>query len=285
MTTLTATYPLIVHPEVLTHRDRERNAASNRAIPFEKMLKSVLDDPFVPVRFGREQSGMQMGEDIPEYLACHARAIWNESLQMMARQADRLHNIGRDYQEMVRESSDGNLDIQIKSHADIKIHKSLPNRLLVPWQWITVVMTATEWKNLFRLRIHKDAEIHIRIVVEMMRDAIAGSTPKLLQPGEWHRPFVRDVDENELLAKFTPEDVNAVSTARVARVSYMSHENKIDVPKDFARFEKLVAGSGFGHWSPHGHVAQCSDDPDVRSGPFRGWNQFRKQFANENVEG
>lgn len=45
-----------------------RNSASSRAIPFEKMVKMVEEDPFVPIAFQRDHKGMQGTEleiDIP----------------------------------------------------------------------------------------------------------------------------------------------------------------------------------------------------------------------------
>lgn len=281
LTTITATYPLIIHPEVLTHRDRERNAGSNRAIPFSKLWNAVISEPFVPIEWGREQSGMHTGEPIPEYLAEYARKRWLDGLAMMASVSSDVHNIGSAY------AADPATDKSLMSPGDesIRIHKSIPNRLLNPWQWITVVMTATEWNNFFRLRCHPDAEVHFRKIAGMIRDALAESQPQVLRPGEWHRPFVRGVDEYDLKGWFSDYEINSISTARVARVSYLTHDGEINVSKDFKRFDSLCEGSGFGHWSPHGHVAECQEDPNFRSGPFRGWKQFRKQFANENVEG
>jgi hypothetical protein len=59
LTTLEVTFPRIVLAEFNTHRMLSRNSASSRAIPVLKRIKSVVDDPFVPESFGKNQAGMQ----------------------------------------------------------------------------------------------------------------------------------------------------------------------------------------------------------------------------------
>ena len=56
LTTFECEYPRIIHSELMAHRMLSRNAASSRAIPFEKMLQQ-LDGK--PVRFGAANKGMQ----------------------------------------------------------------------------------------------------------------------------------------------------------------------------------------------------------------------------------
>ena len=150
--------------------------------------------------------------------------------------------------------------------------------------WITVVMTATEWENLWRLRLHPDAEVHFQEIAGIAKLALMDSVPKKLDHGDWHLPYV---DIRECL-EYSPRnwdvDWRKISTARCARVSYLTQDGKRDTSKDLELFERLVQGSGFGHWSPHEHIA-TSATPDVKSGPYRGWLQYRKFFINENVKG
>lgn len=263
LTTITATYPRFIHSEIMTHRDRARNAASSRAIPWAKMMEAITNHPVIPIRFGSEQKGMQTGGEIafPE----EARKFWLEARDNAVKSADLLAKLG--------------------------VHKSICNRLTEPFMWITVVMSATEWNNFFRLRCHPDAEIHFQKIAGMMRDAINASTPDKLQNGEWHLPFISEDEKNSSNVEVTqyhgymPIDVlKKVSVARCARVSYNTHEGKRDPEKDLELFDKLVKGSGFGHFSPHEHVAQAMDK-DYRSGPFIGFKQYRKTFPLENVEG
>jgi thymidylate synthase ThyX len=276
LTTLTATYPRFVHAEVMTHRDRERNAASSRAIPWRKMKDMILTEPVIPIRWGAEQKGMQAGDEIPQRMQELAEYLWLQARDWSVYYADLIHNIGKTYAD------------RYPAHAqpgdeDIRIHKSLPNRLTEPWMWITVVMTATEWENFYRLRCHPDAEIHFQKIANMIRDARAASTPVVLKDGEWHLPFIQDDEKAD--SNLDIEVLKQASVARSARVSYLTHEGVRSIAKDLDTFERLANGSGFGHWSPHGHVACAMEDEDFRSGPFVGWRQFRKDFINENVPG
>lgn len=255
LTTLTATYPRFIHAEIMTHRAFERNAASSRAIPWEKMRQAILDNPVIPLVFGSEQKGMQTGGEIKDRK--EAEKLWLYCRDDALLWADQLHNMG--------------------------IHKSLVNRIVEPWMWITTIITATEWNNFFRQRCHPDAEIHFQKIAWMIREAREKSTPEVLEAGEWHLPYITKDDYIDEV--YSPHDLRQVSTARIARVSHLTHEGVRSVPKDLITFQKLVTGSGFGHWSPHGHVAEASSDPELRSGPFVGWKQYRKTFPNENAAG
>ena len=336
--TIQATYPRFIHAEIMTHRDRERNAASSRAIPWigwrnatpeetpdqidafgqgkmlsDKCMKGmILKDPVVPLTFGAEQRGMQQGGLIPPQYADLAKSLWLAGRDVMVEIADMFHNIGDTYQRLC----DGDLqlastllslgvnmeeiDPRLSTDPELRIHKSLANRLTEPWMWITVVMTATEWNNFFRLRCHPAAEQHFFKVACMIRDAIKASTPQILQPGEWHLPYVRveefaDIDkhwaDNYVHHGFTATELaKRVSTARCARVSYLTQDGKRDFDADLKLYERLLhpmdhpEDTAF-HASPFGHVAMPSADPEHRSGPFIGWVQHRKEFKNENVAG
>lgn len=247
ITTLEVRYPRFIHSEIMTHRDRARNSASSRAIPWPKMMERVVEDPVIPIKFGSEQRGMQTGDGIDN--EAEAIKIWLEARDDAVRHADRLAKLG--------------------------VHKSLCNRITEPWMWIVVVMTATKWNNLFRLRVHEDAEIHFQKIASMMQEVLAKSQPQEISLGKWHLPYV-SAEESEDKTIDWPK----VSTARCARVSYLTHDGKRDINKDIELFDRLCNGSGFGHWSPHEHPATPTT-PDVTSGPYRGWIQYRKFFPNE----
>ncbi len=252
LTTITATYPRFIHAEILTHRDRARNSASSRAIPWPTMMAAITEHPVIPLRFGSEQRGMQTGSEIDR--PDEARRIWLEARDNAVRSAQQL--------------------------ADLGVHKSICNRITEPWMWITIVMTATEWNNFFRLRCHPDAEIHFQKIAGMIRDGLTGNTPTQTAVGGWHLPFV----QSDELPHFDVGVLARVSAARCARVSYLTHDGNRSVGEDLKLFDRLCQGSGFGHWSPHEHVAQALDTED-RSGPFVGWRQYRKSFLNENLPG
>ncbi len=257
LATVEATYPRFIHCEVLTHRDRARNSASSRAIPWPAMMARIEADAVLPIRWGSEQKGMQTGGEIdcPE----EATRIWLQARDQAVASAKALAALG--------------------------VHKSLCNRLTEPWMWITVIMTATEWKNFFRLRCHPDAEIHFQQIAGMIRDALEASKPNPLSAGEWHLPLVAGYDLPELKdAGYCLNAIKKISTARCARVSYLTHDGKRAPSKDIELFDRLSNGSGFGHWSPMEHVAEALAAPE-RSGPFAGWRQYRKEFPLENEPG
>ena len=56
------TFPRIILAEVNTHRMLSKNTSSSRAIPFNKMVESVQNDPFIPIAWQKEHKGMQGSE-------------------------------------------------------------------------------------------------------------------------------------------------------------------------------------------------------------------------------
>ena len=79
LTTLEVTVPRIVLAEFNTHRMFSRSSASSRAIPVEKRIAMVEEDPFIPEAFGRNQRGMQASEVLDDKLTLKAREIWLEA--------------------------------------------------------------------------------------------------------------------------------------------------------------------------------------------------------------
>jgi len=72
-----------------------------------------------------------------------------------------------------------------------------------------------------------------------------------------------------------------VSAGRCARLSYLTHEGKRDLQADVDLCDRLINRTDdVLHASPLEHVAQCFS-ASHRSGPFRGWSQYRKEFSNE----
>ncbi len=66
ITTMILTYPRIIHSEFMTHRMFSRNAASSRAVPAAKLIQAVKDNPFIPLAFQKQHSGMQGTEYITD---------------------------------------------------------------------------------------------------------------------------------------------------------------------------------------------------------------------------
>jgi thymidylate synthase ThyX len=287
-------YPWFIHGEVMTHRVLSRNASSNRAIPLSKMLQEVRSEPNIraePVYWGAEQRGMEPGGELTGRDLELARNDWKIAAICASDMAERMSQHGA--------------------------HKSLCNRLLMPFTHANVIITATEWDNFFGLRLDKAADPTMRALAEAMWGAMNEAKTQPLKVGEWHLPFVNTNSwEDDELTKI----VNAtsggwtqdkhdnirikVSVARCARVSYESFETgkRSTVEEDLKLYERLV-GSQPLHASPAEHQAtpdEYSPSSDVlrgatsgrfngfyhhpkEHGNFIGWRQYRKMLPGEAV--
>jgi thymidylate synthase ThyX len=250
LTTFELRYPRFIHAEFMTHRMFSRNSASSRAIPIEKMIRDVLDDPAVFVFWGRNQKGMQAIDEMTTGETARARDEWLSARDAAVHHARLLLQMG--------------------------LHKQNVNRLLEPWMHITVIASATDFANFYNLRCHSAAQPEMRVLAEMMRDAHTDSVPvdrtHLQDAEEWHLPLVTDSERVELGA-----DAIKVSVGRCARVSYLTHDGVRDPAADIELHDRLCAS---GHWSPTEHVARISE-LTYHSGNFYGWMQYRKTRTNE----
>jgi thymidylate synthase ThyX len=252
LTTLELNMPRFVLAQFNTHRAFSRNAASSRAIPTAQLIERVRANPFVPAEFGANQRGMQAGEALPTAEANEARIEWETAAEHAWKSAAAL--------------------------ADYGVHKQWANRLLEPFLWVKVLVSATEWANFWRLRLHDDAQPEFQTLARAIFEAREGSEPMLLLEGEWHLPYLTNEEETEMRI----EACQHYSVARCARLGLS------DRKKDEELYQRLLTGSGFGHWSPFEHVATPRDDSlpfrdgtDPREGNYSGWIQYRKMFNNE----
>lgn len=253
LTTLELRYPRFIHAEVLTHRVFSRNASSSRAVPVARLIQDVIDDPAMPMHWGKNQPGMQARVEMVDPDKACAQDLW----------------------EMAREQA---LDAA-ESMADCGAHKQIVNRLLEPFAHINVVLTGTEFDNFFALRDHPDAQPEIQALAQAMRAAMEASTPQEIYSGQWHLPYVSVEERDELFDWCGGSNRVAcqVSAARCARVSYLTHEGQApDRAKDQALFAKL-AGVRPQHLSPTEHQATPAHKANrVRN--LRGWQTFRTEL-------
>lgn len=250
LTTMEVTFPRMVLAEFNTHRMFSRNSASSRAIPVEKMLDKVRTHPFIPVRFGKNQKGMQASEWLAGTEHSEAVRRWYHGRDRAIETAEALLAVG--------------------------VHKQLVNRVLEPYLWHTVIVTATEWSNFFALRDHPDAQPEIQIPAHLMKVALANSSPRLVEMGDWHRPLMPDLEE--LATIYVANDLNRISAGRCARVSYTTHHGTRDPEADIELCERLVTS---GHMSPLEHVATPLPESWMTLGNFKGWEQMRKAVPYE----
>lgn len=257
--TFEITFPRFILAEFNTHRVCSRNSASSRAIPVPKRIESILESPFVPAAFGANQGGMSAGDDLEQEAQIACREVWLDAMQDAVKHAKRLVEIG--------------------------VHKQWANRLLEPFAWHTVIVTATEWENYFNLRISEHAQPEIVTVSTLMRDLMLKSVPETLQEGEWHLPLIgaKYGDEIDESWRRNPEFVKR-SVARCARVSYLTHEGFRDPKADMELYIRLTSN---GHMSPTEHAARPMTSAERSMGEFcgnfRGWVQHRKEIPGEAV--
>lgn len=273
LTTLQLRYPRFIHAEFMTHRVFSRCASSSRAIPVERLIADVLADPVYPSYWGANQRGMQAAVENTNRVATYG---WGGGTGWSREGAWRL----------ARE----NAVSAARAFAEAGYHKQVVNRLLEPFSHINVVVTATEWSNFFALRCHPAAQPEMRVLAEAMRTAMAKSDPVSLAPGQWHLPYVPDAHGCEVC--IVGYDPLKVSVARVARVSYKTHDGREpDFEEDLRLYARLV-GSVPLHASPTEHQATPDEwrgwsgaygsyeRPELH-GNLRGWVQFRKTLAGE----
>lgn len=297
LSTLLLRYPRPIHAEFMTHRVMSRNAASSRAIPVEKLIQDVLDDPFIPMFWGKNQKGMQAGEECKELVdtwwddPSEDRKISREDAWITARN-EAAWTAG--------------------AFAKAGYHKQIVNRLLEPFAHITVVVSSTEWSNFLALRDHPDAEPHIQILAKEIRKELdRKDNIQTLQPGEWHLPFANTLeDRNQAVQAITANGVlrkiplaNEIldklikkSVACCASTSYKTVDGfDMTMEKAIELHDKLVGSTPL-HASPAEHVAQADELVDIgETGPhlvwenpkehgnFVGFRQYRKMLPNENT--
>ena len=263
--TLQLRYPRFIHAEFITHRVFSRNASSSRAIPIERMIQDVIDDPAMPVAWGSNKPGMQAGAECKNPVR-------------MPGQPDAFFFEDRSREDAWLQARDFAVT-SARSFAEAGYHKQIVNRLLEPFAHISVVCTATEWDNFFDLRCHADADPTMRALAEAMRDAIAGSAP---EDSHHHLPYV--LPEETHIGTGEPERMweylAMISAARCARVSYLNHDgSNPDIEKDLALAERLRESK---HMSPFEHQARATGDEGTALwGNFTGWDQHRKMVESQ----
>lgn len=256
ITTLEGVFNRYLLAEFNTHRVMSRNSASSRAIPVKKIMAQVWSDPAVPIHWGTNQAGMQARAELTG---------WRRWL------AKRLFLLARIPVLVI---------VWFLTMA--KLHKQVANRLLEPWVWHTIVFTATEFDNFFKLRDHEDAQPEFARFAHCCRVARDRSTPVRMEWGDWHLPYAQSEDYVNVASLSRVEssdwfpDIVFVSVARCAAVSYVRQGETRDVRKDIDLSIRLRKS---GHWSPFEHVAIA--EQDCTDGNFRGWKQLRKFYPGE----
>lgn len=139
ITTFQLNYWLPIHAEAKTHRiisqsgeeivvltqdeslmsdpNLSRSAASSRAIPVNKILAQVRENPAFPLHWGANQPGMQAQAEVDAETKAKAVEVWARAAAAAAGFIEELMFLG--------------------------VHKQVANRLGIPFQYISAVVTAT----------------------------------------------------------------------------------------------------------------------------------------------
>ena len=272
------TFPRIILAEVNTHRMLSKNTSSSRAIPFNKMLEAIEENPFIPIAWQKEHSGMQGSEYFTDERDIQERNDkWLQSCGYAIENAKSLHND--------------------------KVTKQLCNRLLEPFMWTTMLITGPKsgWDNFFNLRcpaytyseeqvfkskkqyiqqskndgfygdietfntvewlqVNKgQAEIHMMALAECIWDSVNESTPLELEANQWHIPFEDKLSGNNL----SLEQMIKCSVSLAARTSYtvVGEEKEIDYQKMIDLHDRLLTQDP-PHSSPFEHCARAMSDDE-----------------------
>jgi hypothetical protein len=242
-------------PEFNTHRSFSRNFQSSRAVPIEKMIEQVRDNPAMPVHWGKNQKGMVAEFELDTLGKNGAIEHWRIAAEQAAFLAESMNSLG--------------------------VHKQVVNRLLEPFMRTKGVVTATReaYEAFFRLRCHPDAQPEIRVLAERMREAIEGSVATELNYGDYHLPYVDNV--NEMLT----EEAIKISCSCAAQVSYRRLDDSLKQALKVYDMLNLPVDGVYPedppHYSPTEHLAKVMEDykhESYMSGNFHSgvfW-QYRK---------
>ena len=263
VTTLELEYPRIIHSEMMTHREFSRNAASSRAIPVKTMINNIRKNMFVPVYWGKNQSGMQAKEQLTGVRRFLAKSLWIIGGHINLLGASLLNAVG--------------------------VHKQLANRNLEYISYIKTIVTSTSFDNFLALRDHEDAQPEIQAVAKKLKLHLAAANREELAVGEWHTPYVehrRDDLGNLIYGRgLDVETAKQVSVSCIAQVSYRKADTSVD--KALAIFDKLATSIPV-HASPFESVLTPPAVHDFKgitainmtngnklSGNSKGWIQYR----------
>lgn len=272
-------YPRIIHSENMTHRVASKNSASTRAVPTPKAVEHVRNNTFMPVWWGKNQSGMSAREELNAPVIINGVSLTREEAWLQ------LRDVTCQYVEAFHEAG---------------YHKQIIARPLEVFSIHKIVYTATDYSNFFWLRDHEDAQPEIQVLAREMKAAYQSSITTLLNLGDWHTPYYkngywREVGDTKVDAYgYTRDQALKISTSMCAQVSYRVGDATIEKADNI--YVKLMGGDVV-HASPLEHQASptpatvpWTDIPGVThidkqgriwSGNLCNWIQHRQLIMEE----
>lgn len=237
----------VLQAELRTHRSTGQSHYSSRAIPTDKLIKQVQENPFIPL-WREFQKGMSGSDTLSGDVKQEASEIWKSAAKSAIWHVNKLKEMG--------------------------IAKEQRNRLLEPFMVGDCVVTASDyaWSHFFNLRCVEGVQPEFKEVADKMLVEYHISTPKPLNLKEWHIAFE---DKNN----YSNEEKLKMSVARCARTSYLNHQSTIDYLKDFELYQRLIESK---HLTPFEHQLQAQ--PTGQYAQYKGFKSLRMMIENGEIQ-
>lgn len=310
------TIPRIVLAEANTHRDGQaRNSASTRAVPLSQAIGRALTDPYVPDEWPATGPGMVPAGVLGPEAAEQARSAWLRGRDAAVATAQALADAGvhKEIAGRVLEPYQWHVILITLTHWDnyfalrLAPSASRPLRLGVEALRDAIATSsprcigdepATSWRTQAGI-----GDLHLPYVEEADGEALRAFAFQRAGLDVFAGDDGGTGEGTSRTAWVVRARVAAalVSAARCARVSFRTHGTNRGVEADLdAGLQRLRDG----HMSPFEHPARPAtlldaqraasategvrvfepllvDPARVRSGPFRGWIQLRKDLPGE----
>lgn len=253
-------FPTVLLAELRTHRiltqgslyehseltDFNLSANSARAIPHNRYLQKVVENPFVPI-WTKQQSGMS-GEVIAD--TENVNVLWHIA-------KDEAINV---YSGLLRENA----------------HKQNANRLLAPFAWTTCIISGTEWENFFNLRTAPEAQPEFREIALILKGLYDNAD---FRKGVYHVPYRAEIDElyyddiRNYIARYKGTDAIGetfdlymkVSASMCAKLSYNTQDNPDTLEKHLDRIYNPEKGLiPKKHAEPFSHQAVAMNQDEYK---------------------
>lgn len=248
--TIVARYPRFIHSEVMTHKDLSRNASSSRAIPFKKLLKLTRQNMAAPIHWGKNQPGMSASDELENFSRFMAIFMWHMTGHIVLTLAWLMSFTG--------------------------VHKQVINRMIEPWTYINVQLTATNWKRMLGLRLPNDAQPEFRELARAIQDALQSAYYMPLKEGEWHVPWITHEEWADMYngPHRSWDRLKQLSAARSARLSYTPiGDTRKNPEKDQVLANNLLQKF---HLSPFEHQATPRQGKHAN---LEGWSNYRTELG------
>lgn len=242
---------------ITVHNCFSRNASSSRAIPVNKVIEQVDSKPVVPTKVYMNKAGMVGDVEAPIDVATDFYNLWLDAARNAVETAKCMEKLG--------------------------IHKQHINRILEPFQYINVIVTATDWDNFLNLRLASDAQPEMQDLARAIKGEMDKVGNKIISVyricGKYvSLPFItqEEVDSHCMNSFSSSEvlidDLMLISSARCARVSYNNHDGSCpDEHKDKKLARRLLDA---GHMSPMEHPCIWAGDMRYHKNLY-GWKSLR----------